>query len=70
VNGDLFLNKKGTLEKLIKISPDGIITAEVEIPYGDEERWDQIITYQLAEDGAVYVAMSLKDRYVVWKLCI
>ncbi|GEM_PF-6030317 len=66
--GNLYLNKIGETEKLLKIAADGQIASEVEIPYGDDDRWNPCIIYQLGADGSVYAAASLKDAYIVWKI--
>ena len=67
--GDLFLNymMEGRY-RLLRITQDGHIASEVEIPYDSEDFWDSKMLFQLGKDGAVYAAASLKDAYIVWRI--
>lgn len=68
-DGDLFfLRDEGTAHRLIRVNPEGVFTAEVEIPIGHDDLWDNELRCQLAADGSVYVAASLNDAYVVWRI--
>ena len=67
--GDLSLNymMEGRY-RLLRITQDGHIASEVEIPYDSEDFWDSKMLFQLGKDGAVYAAASLKDAYIVWRI--
>ena len=67
--GDLLLNymMEGRY-RLLRITQDGHIASEVEIPYDSEDFWDSKMLFQLGKDGAVYAAASLKDAYIVWRI--
>lgn len=70
-DGDLFfMRDEGTSHRLIRVNSEGVFTAEVEIPIGHDDLWDNEIRCQLAADGSVYVAASLNDAYVVWRIGI
>lgn len=67
--GDLFLeHMMEGRHRLLRITQDGHIVSEVELPYDSEDFWDSKMLFQLGEDGAVYAAASLKDAYVVWRI--
>ncbi len=60
----------GSQRSVIKVSPDGNITASVTIPVSSDDLWYPAVDFNILPDGTVYVAAAMNDAYVIWKIAM
>lgn len=68
--GDLYLNRIANTHTVIKLSPDGTVVWELEIPISIEDRWDPELMIRLCADGTIYAAAALPEEYLIWKISV
>ncbi len=67
-DGNYYFDRIYNTHTVIKVSSDGTILSQVEIPFDTDDLWAPDISVYLAQDGTVYAAAALINEYLIWRI--